>query len=211
MRIRKLRLWIFVQALHIGMRRRGVEVVIILFDVFAVIPLIASQAEQALFQDRIPAIPKRKGQTQALVIVGDAGDTILGPAVSARAGMIVWEIVPCRSIAAVVFARIAPGALRQVGSPALPMFLAAFRLQKAIAFSVHLFYRTTCGRGETRRPVARTRWSLLSGSIIAGSWRGWLEYSYAVRRWGSCAEQPQARFWPSPFAPSASGIRRSGN
>jgi TRAP-type C4-dicarboxylate transport system permease large subunit len=138
LRVGKLRLRILVQTLHVGVCRRGIEVVIVFLDVLAVIAFGSSQAEQALLQDRIAAIPKGEGKTKALVIVADAGDAVLGPAVGARTGMIVWKIVPSRSIGAVVFARIAPGALGEIGPPALPIFVPTVRFQKTVAFSVHL-------------------------------------------------------------------------
>jgi len=45
------------------MGRRGVQVEIILFDVLAVIPLRASEPEDAFLEDRILAVPKRQGKT----------------------------------------------------------------------------------------------------------------------------------------------------
>jgi hypothetical protein len=93
------------------MRWRGIEVVVIFLDVLCVIALRSPQAEQAFLQDRVAAIPKGKGKTKALVIVGNAGNAILGPAVCARAGMIMWKVIPSRSIGAVIFTRVAPGTL----------------------------------------------------------------------------------------------------
>src|SRR6266568_6331087 len=57
-RIRKFRLRVFVERLHVGMRRRRVEVVVELFYVLTVIALGAGETEQALLQDRVLAIPK---------------------------------------------------------------------------------------------------------------------------------------------------------
>src|SRR5262245_39229817 len=47
----KRSLWIFVKILQIGMRRSGVQVEVILLDVFAVITLAVRQSEQPLFED----------------------------------------------------------------------------------------------------------------------------------------------------------------
>src|ERR1700692_4821639 len=119
------------------MRRRGIEVVIIILDVLTVIAFGPSEAEQALLQDRIAAIPEGESKTKPLVIVTDTGDAILGPAIGARASMIMREVIPSGPIRAVIFTRISPGTFGEVGSPTSPVFLPAVRLQNAIALSVH--------------------------------------------------------------------------
>jgi hypothetical protein len=48
---------ILVKVLHIRMSRRTVEVIIILLDVFTVIGLAVGQAEHALLDYRILAVP----------------------------------------------------------------------------------------------------------------------------------------------------------
>ena len=88
----------------------------------------AGDSEQPLFEDGVHAVPKRKRETQALVIVADAGDAVLGPAIGARAGVIVREVIPRRAVGAVVFARIAPGAFGQVRAPAPPVLTLCFEL-----------------------------------------------------------------------------------
>ena len=54
----------------------------------------ASEAEQALFEDGIASIPEGKSKTEALVVVANAADAVFGPAIGARAGVIVSERVP---------------------------------------------------------------------------------------------------------------------
>ncbi len=56
-RIRKLGLWILVKRLHIGMRRRGIEIEIAFLDVFPMIALRPGQTKEAFLENRIPAIP----------------------------------------------------------------------------------------------------------------------------------------------------------
>ena len=51
--IRKLRLRILVQGLHVRVRRRGVEVEVALLHIFAVVALGAGEAEQAFLEDRV--------------------------------------------------------------------------------------------------------------------------------------------------------------
>src|SRR5262245_43141781 len=52
----KFGLGIFVQELHVGVRRRGVEIEVIFFDVLSMVPLIAGQTKEALFKNRIATI-----------------------------------------------------------------------------------------------------------------------------------------------------------
>ena len=53
--------------------------------------------------------------------VADAGDAIFIPAIGARAGVVVREIVPGVAIGAVIFADGAPGALGNKRTPAVPV------------------------------------------------------------------------------------------
>ena len=117
----KFRLRILVQILHVGMRGRRVEVEVVFLHVLAVIALVAGQAEDPFFQDGIALVPQRQGETDHLVAVADAGQSIFVPAVGAGTGVVVREIFPGVSVRAVVFAHGAPGALAEVGPPALPV------------------------------------------------------------------------------------------
>src|SRR5262249_8714717 len=53
----KLALRILVQRTHVGVCRRGIEVIVALLDVFAVVALRAREAEEPLLQYRILPIP----------------------------------------------------------------------------------------------------------------------------------------------------------
>src|SRR5439155_7101569 len=59
-------------------------------------------------------------EAQPLLVVRDAGDPVLPPAVGARAGVVVREILPRLARVAVVLAHGAPLPLREVGVPPLP-------------------------------------------------------------------------------------------
>src|SRR5947207_12199903 len=71
------RLRIFVECLHVTMRRCRVEVVIKFLHVLAVIPFRAGQTEQTLYQIRTLPIPKCKGYTQPSVPIRETEQTIL--------------------------------------------------------------------------------------------------------------------------------------
>src|SRR5512140_2419869 len=103
------------------MRRRGVEVVVELLHVLAVVAFLAAQAEEPLLDDGIAAVPEREREAEELVPIADAGDAVLAPAVRARAGVVVGKVFPGRAVRAVVLAHRAPGALGDVRSPALPV------------------------------------------------------------------------------------------
>jgi hypothetical protein len=104
--------------------RRGIQIIIELLDVLAVIALAVGQTEQPLLQDRVLAVPQGERQAQALATVADAGDTVLAPAVGARARLAVREILPGLAVSAVVLAHGAPLPLAQIRPPQLPRGLA---------------------------------------------------------------------------------------
>ncbi len=110
------------------MRRRAVKVEVILLDVFAMIALAVGQPVQALLDDRVSAVPQRERKAQDAMIIGNAGQTVLAPAIGARARLVVGEIIPGVAILAVVLTYRSPLALAQVGAPLFPRHrgLAAF-------------------------------------------------------------------------------------
>ena len=73
------------------MRRRAVEVVVVLFDVFAVVALGAGEPEHALFEDGIAAVVERESKADALMAIADARDAVFAPAIGARAGVVVGK------------------------------------------------------------------------------------------------------------------------
>ena len=102
------------------MGRCGVEVVVEFLGVFAVVPLSVGEAEEALLEDRVLAVPQGQRQTQALLVVADAGQAVLAPAVSPAAGVVVRQVAPGVALGAVVFADGAPLAFAQVRPSLLP-------------------------------------------------------------------------------------------
>jgi hypothetical protein len=71
------------------MRRRGVQVPPVLLDVLAVVALVTGEAEGTLLEDRVAAVPERERQAQQLVLVADAAEPVLAPAVRPRSRVVV--------------------------------------------------------------------------------------------------------------------------
>src|SRR5690349_1953821 len=135
--IRILRMRVLIQEFHVRVRRRGIEVIVILLDVLAVIAFRPAQAEQAFLQNPIASIPEREREAQALVVIADAAEPVLGPAISPHAGMVMREVLPGGSILAVILARIAPRALGQIRSPAFPVLFIPLGFFYTLAFRGH--------------------------------------------------------------------------
>src|SRR5262245_29625178 len=119
------------------MGRRTIEVEIVLLDILAMVGFAVGQPEQAFLEDRILAIPQGQREAQALAVVADAGQTILAPAIGARAGLIVGEVIPGVTTVAVVLTHRAPLTFAQVGSPLLPGNFLLSSLCKSHRFCVH--------------------------------------------------------------------------
>jgi hypothetical protein len=82
--------------------RGRVEVVVQLLAVLAVVALVAGNAEHALLEDRVLGVPERDGEAEVLVVVGDAREAVLAPAIGARTGVLVREMGPCIAVTRVV-------------------------------------------------------------------------------------------------------------
>ena len=67
--VRKGALRILVQVLHVRVRRRRIEIEVVLLDVLAVVPFAVGEAERALFQDGILAVPQSEREAEELLIV----------------------------------------------------------------------------------------------------------------------------------------------
>ena len=132
--IRIFILRIFVEHLHVRMGRRIVDVEVVLLDIFAVVPLTVGQAEHALLEYGILAIPKSKGKAQPLLIIAEAGDAILAPMIGARARLIVGKVAPGVAVLAIVLSDGSPLALAEVGPPQLPKVPGIPALLKARLF-----------------------------------------------------------------------------
>jgi len=131
-------LGILVEILHVRVRRRAVEIEVVLLHVLAVVRLAVREPEDTLLEDGVLPVPQGQGKAEPLLVVGDAGDAVLAPAVSARAGMIVREEVPGVTPLAVVLTDRAPLPFTEVGSPLLPKDLPFPGLCQPFLFCVHV-------------------------------------------------------------------------
>src|ERR1700730_18085878 len=102
------------------MGRRAVDLEVVFLDVLAVVPLAVGQAEQALLEDRVLAVPQRHGKAQPLMVVAEARKAVFAPVIGAGPRLVVREIIPRIAVLAVVLANRAPLALTEIGAPLLP-------------------------------------------------------------------------------------------
>src|SRR5204863_4937461 len=101
-------------------RRRAVEVEVVLLHVLTVVALAVGQAEQPLLEDRVLSVPEPEREAEQHVVVAPARDAVFAANVSARARLIVRDVVPCFDVAADVLANAPPLALAEVRAPLLP-------------------------------------------------------------------------------------------
>ncbi len=156
--VRKGRLRVLVEVLHVRVRRRAVEVEVVLLHVLAVVPLAVGQPEEPLLEDRVLPVPQGQREAEALLVVGDAGQPVLAPAVGARPGLVVREEVPRIAVLAVVLADRAPLPLAQVGAPRLPADLLLTRVIESDVFcGLHGCLPVTAGRVTSGNESVRHR------------------------------------------------------
>jgi hypothetical protein len=142
-RIRGLR--ILVEIFHVGVGRRAVEIEVILLDVLAVIALAVGQPEQALLENRILSVPQRQREAEIFLVVGDARQAVLTPAIGPGARLVVREVVPDIPRLAVVLAHRPPLALAEIGAPFLPgNVLLARRRESGFFGTVALVHLQIC-------------------------------------------------------------------
>src|SRR5712691_1245950 len=79
---------VLVEPLQVRVRGGGVEIEVVLLDVLAVIALGTRETEVALLQDGIASIPQDEPEAETLVIIGDAEDAVLAPAIRSRARVV---------------------------------------------------------------------------------------------------------------------------
>ena len=133
----ELALRVLVEHLEVGVGRSGIKVVVNLLHILAVVALPVGQPEQPLLQDWITAVPQGQGQAQALLVVADAGQAILAPAVGPAAGMVMGKEIPGGAAGAVVLAYGAPLALAEVRAPLAPRLPAEAVFLQPLLLFVH--------------------------------------------------------------------------
>ncbi len=102
------RLRIAIQHAEVAAGRGGVEMPVILLDVLAVIALVAGESKQTFFEYGVLSVPDRDRMTEMLIAIGYAGYTVFTPAIGLAARVVVREILPRRTVRAVILANGAP-------------------------------------------------------------------------------------------------------
>ena len=108
-----------------GVAGHRVEEPPVLLGVLAVVALVAGQAEDALLEDRVAAVPQGEPDAQPLLDVAEARQPVLAPPVGAGAGVVVRQVGPGLAVGAVVLPHRAPLPFREVGPPQVPVARAA--------------------------------------------------------------------------------------
>ncbi len=116
----ELGLRVLVQPALVAVRRQVVEVEVVLLDVLAVVALGVGQAEEALLKNRVPLVPQRERQAQALLVVADSGQAVLAPPVGPGPRLVVTEVRPGVSVVAVVLADRPPLPFAEIRPPGPP-------------------------------------------------------------------------------------------
>src|SRR5215831_7376967 len=111
---------VLVQHLEIRMRWRGIQVIVKLLHVFAVIAFAIGETKNTFLQNGVFSVPEGQRQTEALMIVAEAGNGIFTPTIGAAARLVVTEVIPSSSIGTIILAHGSPLTLAQVGSPEAP-------------------------------------------------------------------------------------------
>src|SRR5690606_23726166 len=70
-------------------------------------------------------VPEAGAKAKPSFTVGQAEQAVLAPAIGAEMGLVEWEMSPRVAVLGVIFSDCAPLALRQIGAPAFPVFLAS--------------------------------------------------------------------------------------
>ena len=76
------------------MGRRRVEIEVVFFRIFPVIPFIPGQTEHPFFENRISSIPEGQRETDELMPIADSGKAVFIPPIGFRAGMVVRKPLP---------------------------------------------------------------------------------------------------------------------
>src|SRR5215472_2909385 len=136
---------IFVEIFHVGVGWCAVQIKVVLLNIFAVITFAVREAEEALFQDGVLAIPQRQGKAEILSIVGNTGEPIFAPAICARSCLVVTEIVPGMAILTVVFSNCAPLTLTELWPPFFPRYTFEARLFQTCCFCSFAHHAASLG------------------------------------------------------------------
>src|SRR5437660_1577542 len=116
----KCLLGILVQILHVRVGGSAVEVKVVFLYILAVIALAVGDSKQTFLQDRIPTVPQSYRKAKLLLVIRDPSQTVFSPSISARACLVVGEVVPCIPVLAVVLTNCAPLPFTEIWPPFSP-------------------------------------------------------------------------------------------
>jgi hypothetical protein len=154
--VREARVRVLVEELQVRVRRGGVEVVVHLLHVFAVIPLLVLQPKESLLEDRVFAVPQRDRETQVLHVVADPAEAVLAPPVRAAVRVPEGEVRPRVAGGRVVLAHGAPLAVGEVWPPPPPRG-ELVEVVQAIQFRVRIGHERTFQKNLTPQPPSLRR------------------------------------------------------
>ncbi len=89
-----LGLRVFIECLHVGVSGGGIQVVVVLFDIFTMVTLGAGQSKESLLEDRVFPVPETEREAEAALAVADTQETVLPPAVGTGTRVLVREVFP---------------------------------------------------------------------------------------------------------------------
>ena len=134
------RVRVLVERLRVGMRGRGIQVIVTFLHVFAVVSLVPAEAEKPLLQNRIFPIPKRGGEAHPALAVRPPLQAIFTPAESPAACMIVGECRPRIAMIRVILPDGSPLTLTEKRPPTTPAFRVGTSLRHPFFFPIrHLW------------------------------------------------------------------------
>jgi hypothetical protein len=143
------------------MDRCGVQVVIALLAIFSVIALRIGKAKETLFENWITPVPESEGETEPLMVIAEAGESIFAPTVSTAARLIVGNISPRIAIRAIVLAHGAPIGVRSGTAPICA------RDHFALCSASPPRFGEIRLEGEERRCAGRMRWFVVHGGSLS--------------------------------------------
>src|SRR5512140_711715 len=119
-RIWKCRLRIFIEVLHVGMGSSRVEIKVVLLHIFPVVPFAIGQAKEALFEDRVFAVPESQGKAKMLSVIGNPCQPILSPSICPGSRLVMREVIPGIAVFTIVLAYGSPLPLGEIWPPLPP-------------------------------------------------------------------------------------------
>src|SRR5258705_5236313 len=94
LRIRKFPLRILIEHFQVSMCGGGVQIVIQLFAIFAVVAFAICEAKETFLEDWVALIPKHEREAKPLMVVAKSCDAVLAPSISSAASMVVGKGCP---------------------------------------------------------------------------------------------------------------------